>query len=73
MTEANPLAEANPESLQEIFDKDPLQLTDDDIERIVAEERSMREKWKLAERAGSTRQKAPKAVVANLSLDDLGL
>lgn len=66
----SPLAEANPESLQELFDKDPLQLTDDDIDRIVAEERSMREKWKLVEKKG----KAPKAqVVANISLADIGL
>jgi hypothetical protein len=68
----SPLAEANPESLQEIFDKDPLKLTDDDIERVVAEERAMREKWKASERAGSTR-KPPKQEVPNLSLDDLGL
>lgn len=66
----SPLAEANPESLQELFDKDPLQLTDEDIDRIVAEERSMREKWKLVEKKG----KAPKAqVVANISLADIGL
>lgn len=66
----SPLAEANPESLQELFDKDPLKLTDEDIDRIVAEERSMREKWKLVEKKG----KAPKAqVVANISLADIGL
>lgn len=66
----SPLAEASPESLQELFDKDPLQLTDEDIDRIVAEERSMREKWKLVEKKG----KAPKAqVVANISLADIGL
>jgi protein tyrosine phosphatase len=65
----SPLAEANPESLQEIFDKDPLSLTDDNIEQVVQELRAQRDKWELAEK----KTKAKAQVVSNISLEDLGL
>ena len=64
----SPLLEASPDSLQELFDKDPLQLTSQDIDRIVAELRSQRERFVQAERKGK-RQAAPK----NISLADLDL
>ena len=64
----NPLAEASSESLQELFDKDPLQLTDNDIHRIVAELREQRDRWIKAEAKGKK-----KAAPASLSLEDLGL
>jgi hypothetical protein len=65
----SPLAEANPESLQELFDKDPLQLTDPDIDRVVAELRTMRERWALTEKKGKAPPK--KGLATGLSLDDL--
>jgi predicted DNA-binding transcriptional regulator YafY len=67
----SPLAEASPESLQELFDKDPLQLTSDDIERIVTELRAQRERWKAAEATGA--HKRVKKEVVKLDLADLGL
>ena len=64
----NPLTEAASDSLQELFDRDPLQLTDHDIERIVTELRAQRERWQVAEKKGAKRP-APK----NISLSDLDL
>lgn len=63
-----PLAEAEAESLQELFDKDPLKLTRDDIETIVSELRAQRERFAKAE-AKPKKQAAP----ASLSIEDLGL
>lgn len=65
-----PLAEASPLSLQELFDKDPLSLSDDDIERIVTELRAARAKWEAAPKG-----RAPKAEAKPLPTDlaDLGL
>ena len=64
----SPLAEAQPESLQELFDKDPLLLTDPDVERIVTELRKARDLWAVAEKKGK-KVAAPK----NISLSDLDL
>lgn len=63
-----PLAEAEPNSLQELFDRDPLKLSRDDIEAIVTELRAQRERFVKAE-AKPKKQAAP----ASLSLEDLGL
>jgi hypothetical protein len=69
MTEnTSPLAEADASSLQELFDKDPLLLTDSDIEKIVTELRAQRGRWVLAEKKGKKKE-APK----NISLADLDL
>lgn len=67
-TNESPLAEASPESLQELFDKDPLELTDHDVERIVAELREQRGRWTQAEKKGK-KVAAPKSI----SLADLDL
>lgn len=66
-----PLAEASPESLQELLDKDPLKLTDSDIERVVTSLREARSKWEQSEKKG----RAPKAEAKPLPTDlaDLGL
>lgn len=76
--EVAPLAEASPASLDELFSRDPFDLAEADIERIVMEFRRARENWATAEASGA--KKAPKAVKApkaeapkDLSLDDLGL
>lgn len=66
----SPLAEAEPNSLQELFDKDPLNLTDPDIERIVTELRAQRDRWvKTEAKTGHKKKAAP----ANISLADLDL
>jgi hypothetical protein len=67
--ESSPLAEASPTSLQEIFDKDPLSLTDEDIDRTVAELRAQRERWEKTEAKGRGK---PKELV-KIDLADLGL
>jgi hypothetical protein len=64
----SPLAAASPSSLAELFERDPLNLTDGDIERIVQELRSAREKWIIAEKKGKK-----VAASGTLSLSDLGL
>lgn len=53
------LSEVNPDSLSDLFSRDPLKLGDADIARIVATLRQQREAWAKAEAAGATR--APKA------------
>lgn len=74
----SPLAEASPESLDELFSRDPLKLQDQDIEAIVKALREQRTRWRAAELAGATR--APKAAApkvkptkVDISLKDLGL
>ena len=76
----SPLAEARPDSLQSYFSMDPLHLTRQDRDVIVAELRRMREKWKTEEQSGATKSRAAKAPTApkkpappQLSLKDLGL
>ena len=65
---ANPITEANPSALDELFSRDPLGLADQDIDVIVGELRRLRE----AKDSGQpmTKAKAPKAKV---TLADLGL
>jgi hypothetical protein len=67
----NPLEEASPKSLEDVFNADPLELTRQDRDVIVAELRRMREVWVKAEAGGAKR--APKASAAGVSLSDLGL
>lgn len=64
----SPLAQAKPESLAELFERDPLTLNDGDIERIVTELRSARERWIIQEKKGKK-----VAASGTLSLQDLGL
>ena len=67
----SPLTEADPQSLNILFDKDPLELTDQDIDAIVAELRKARTEW-ATEESSKSKSKASK-VTANLSLEDLDL
>jgi hypothetical protein len=64
------LMEASPQSLDELFSRDPLQLSDQDITVIVVELRRQREKWE-ATGAKSTDPAAKKVVPKSLS--DIGL
>lgn len=68
-TTTSPLTEASPTSLDELFSMDPLQLTDENIDRIVLELRAQRERWQQTEKKG----RAKKAETVTLNLDDLGL
>lgn len=72
----SPLLEVKPDSLEDIFSKDPRTLEEKDLERIVAALRSQREKWNQAEAAGkkTLRQAKPKTTAtATLTLEDLGI
>ena len=77
---ASPLAEADARSLNDLFDADPLSLSDRDIDLIVQNIRENREKWAReeseAKRQGRARRpsayKTPPAQ-GKLSLDMIGL
>lgn len=73
----SPLAEANPRSLDELFNADPLSLTDEDVGKIVADFRNKRHLWEKEEQEAKTqgrrRKKVYKDAPAKLSLADLDL
>ena len=73
-----PLAEAAPESLDELFSRDPLKLQQQDIRNIINQLRDQRARWRAAEASGATRapklkSTSPKKAVGTSSLEDLGL
>jgi len=55
------LSEATASSLDEFFSKDPLELQEREIEKIVEEYRKMRSRWNAAEAAG--KRSLPKASI----------
>jgi len=61
------LAEADPNSLQALFDMDPLKLSDSNKEAIVKELRAQRERWKQAEGGRAKKE------LVKVDLSDLGL
>lgn len=74
-TTAPTLSEADPKSLEELFSRDPLQLTREDRDAIVAEMRKKRVSWEADEKAKASKPKKQKVVAPtgpiNLTLDDL--
>ena len=76
----SPLAEADPKSLDELFNEDPLELTETDLAALVAEFRANRDKW-AKEDAASQAQGRPrkskeykaKLPKGQLNLSDIGL
>lgn len=75
MTEPSPLAAVSLEQLQVYFATDPQNLTDQELDAIVAYYRSERQRWAASEDAKATKGPRVKAVVdptlAGLSLEDL--
>lgn len=75
--ENNPVTQADPTSLNELFSRDPESLQQVDLEKIVTYFRDLRKKWDLAEASGkkSLSKKAAKEPLqpppANLSIEDL--
>jgi len=53
------LSEATTDSLSELFNRNPLEMTEEDIRRVVEEYRKMRGRWAAAELAG--KKSLPKA------------
>jgi hypothetical protein len=79
---SDPLAFANPRSLDELFNRDPLDLADQDIDVIVAEYRRQRAVWLSDQEMKfnsdgtpkATRTKAgPKPEKPKFTLESLGL
>lgn len=65
-------------TLDELFDTDPLELTDTDIDSIVAAMREQRKRWDLEEADAKKTNRRPKSPelkqkIKGLSLDDLDL
>lgn len=78
------MGEADPNSLTDLFSRDPEDRQEQDLVRIIAELRRMREKWKVEEAQGKVRASKPKAAPKskaqksvplddNFNLADLGL
>lgn len=61
----SPLTEAQPESIDELMSRDPLELTADNIASIVKILRDQRKNWKKETAA------KPKAPAGNITLDQL--
>lgn len=64
------MAETNPASLDELFNRDPLLLGQGDLKAIVKYFREKREQWKVAEATPKTKA-LPKAAKGTLSLEAL--
>ena len=64
----SPLVEAQADSLNDLFDRDPLELSSVDLERIVHTLRLARKNWEHDQLTGAKTPKA-KAVVALADLD----
>ena len=78
--QSSPLAEADPRSLDELFNEDPLKLTNPDIAGLVAEFRANKHKWAKEDAAAQAqgRTRRPKEYKAKLpkgqiSLSTIGL
>ena len=70
------ISETNPRSLDELFDRDPLQLTREDRAEIIARLRADRERWAQAEAMSKPKRgkKAEARIAAGgqpLTLDDI--
>ena len=78
-SEKSPLSEADPTSLDELFARDPLGLTNEDLDAIASELRDHRGLWVVADEEAKNKKKStprgeskpvPKG---GISLDDLDL
>ncbi len=77
----SPLSEAEPNSLDELFNRDPLELADQDIQRIVAVFRAQRKNFDLEEasakksgkKVNPSKLKKSAEEIAALDVDSLNL
>ena len=75
----SPLSEADPTSLDELFARDPLELTNDDLDTIAGELRDHRKLWVIADNEAKNKKtgtpKGPNKAVpeGGIKLDDLDL
>jgi len=73
-----PLASAEPESIEELFSRDPLELSAQDIDKIIAHFRLHRKLWSQEEASAKSQGRtakaaATKALAQKMSLGDLSL
>lgn len=59
--------------MNELMERDPLHLTDQDLDQIVAYLREKRQQFDLGDKTAGNAKKAKAEAPPNLSLDDLGL
>lgn len=70
--ETSPLTEASKTSLNELFQRDPLKLTKDDIKTICQTLRTQRHQWMLEEKTKTPRgAKKKTAPLTDSQMDDL--
>lgn len=84
----SPLAEAEAYSLEELFSRDPLEMTEEDLRKIVTEMRARRHLWHTVEMEAAAKGTRPntrkipkpkatkeevKAALASLDIDSLDL
>lgn len=70
----SPLLEANPDSLAELFARDPLGLSTQDIDKVIEGQRAQRERWRAAEAAGKPRERKKAGEgQKDFDLDEIGL
>lgn len=69
----SPLLEAKVDSLAELMARDPLKLSEPDIERIVLELRRKRADWQAADESAAATRKARKPQAQKINLDDLDI
>jgi len=75
-TPSTPLTEVSPTALNELFEREPDTLTDEEVGIIVSKFRSDRAKWAFSEQIKSvTGKRSAKStpLPTNLSLESLGL
>lgn len=70
MSETSPVKDISPDSLDDLFSRDPLQLADADVDKIVAELRRRRQNWLLAEEAPKVKR-APAKKLTEAEVNDL--
>jgi len=66
----SPVKDISPNSLDELFSRDPLELADADIDKIVAVLRERRNNWLIAEEAPKTKR-APAKKLTQDEVNDL--
>jgi len=67
------LTDTNAQSLEELFDKDPLHLTDSDVEAICKAQREQRKRWQAEEDAARREGRKPRPAAANITTDMLDI
>ena len=70
MSETSPVKDIEPNSLNELFSRDPLELADQDIDRIVEVLRERRNNWLLTEESPKPKR-APAKKLTQAEVDDL--